>query len=68
MAILGDGEMIGDTEFFKRLEEDLAVAQDEASIEEVWTEADAMACFEGDETNQSIALAIKKRALKRIGG
>jgi phage recombination protein Bet len=66
--ITDDGEILDDTSFFERLEEDLAVAQDEASIEEVWTEADPMARFEGDETNQSIATAIKKRALKRIGG
>ena len=57
-----------DTAFFERLEEDMAVAADEASIEEVWTEADPMARFESDETSQAIALAIKKRALKRVGG
>lgn len=66
--ITENGEIVDDTAFFKRLEEDLAVAQDEASIEEVWTEADPMARFEGDETSQSIAMAIEKRALKRIGG
>jgi hypothetical protein len=27
-----------------------------------------MARFENDETSQAIALAIKKRALKRVGG
>jgi len=63
----GDTEALDDTAFFERLEKGLAVAQDEATIEEVWTEADAMARFEGDETSQSIAIAIKKRALKRIG-
>ena len=63
----GESEALDDTAFFERLEKDLAVAQDEATIEEVWTEADAMARFEGDETSQSIAIAIKKRALKRIG-
>lgn len=57
-----------DTAFFEKLEDDMAVAADEASIEEVWTEADPMARFENDETSQAIALAIKKRALKRVGG
>jgi phage recombination protein Bet len=58
----------GDTAFFERLEADMDEADDEASIEEIWTEADPMARFESDETNQSIALAIKSRALKRVGG
>ncbi|MDQ0996921.1 phage recombination protein Bet [Phyllobacterium ifriqiyense] len=66
--ITADGEVLDDTEFFERLEESLAVTSDEASIEEVWTEADPMARFQNDETSQSIALAIKKRALKRVGG
>lgn len=63
-----DEETLDDTEFFERLEESMAVTSDEASIEEVWTEADPMARFQNDETSQSIALAIKKRALKRVGG
>lgn len=57
-----------DTAFFEKLEEDMAVATDEESIEEAWTEADPMARFENDETSQAIALAIKKRAIKRVGG
>lgn len=63
-----DADEFDDTAFFEKLEEDMAVASDEASIEEVWTEADPMARFENDETSQAIALAIKKRALKRVGG
>lgn len=61
-------EEFDDTAFFEKLEEDMAVATDEASIEEVWTEADPMARFESDETSQAIAMAIKKRAIKRVGG
>lgn len=63
-----NGEVIDDTEYFERLEEALAVVSDQASVEEVWTEADPMSRFEGDETNQAIAMAIRKRAEKRIGG
>lgn len=63
-----NGEVIDDTEYFERLEEALAVVSDMASVEEVWTEADPMSRFEGDETNQAIAMAIRKRAEKRIGG
>lgn len=57
--------------YFEDLEEALAVAQDAATIEEVWTTFDPLATFTGQpngETNQGIALAIKKRAEKRIGG
>jgi phage recombination protein Bet len=64
-------EVIDDTTFFERLEEDLAVVSDLASLEEVWNDADPMARFDGKpqgEINQSIALAIRKRAEKRIGG
>jgi phage recombination protein Bet len=67
----GDGEVIDDTTYFEQLEEALAVVSDMASLEEVWTQADPMARFDGrpnGETNQSIALAIRKRAEKRIGG
>ena len=60
-----------DTAFLDKLEEDMAVGTDAATIEEIWTEADPMARFDGQpngEINQSIALQIKKRHLKRVGG
>lgn len=63
-------ESIDDTTFFDNLESDMAVASDEASIEEVWTAADPMARFEGQpngEINQGIARQIKNRHLKRVG-
>lgn len=66
-----DDEMVDDNTFFEQLEEALAVASDAASIEEAWTQFDPMARFDGKpngEVNQSIALAIKKRAEKRVGG
>lgn len=66
--ITEDGEIIDDTKFFENLEADLSIAGDEATIEEIWTDADPMARFQNDETSQSISLAIKKRALKRVGG
>lgn len=64
-------DVIDDTTFFERLEEALAIAADAATIEEIWTEADPMARFDGKpngEVNQGIAMAIKRRAEKRIGG
>lgn len=63
----GEGE-IDDTEFFEQLDDAMAEAKDIETIEELWTEADPLARFEGDEINQGIAKAIKKRALKRVGG
>jgi phage RecT family recombinase len=70
-AVEADGEVIDDTTFFERLEEALAVVSDAATIEEVWTEFDPLARFDGKpngEINQAIALQIKKRAEKRVGG
>lgn len=64
-------EEFDDTSFFERLEESLAVVSDLASLEEAWSEADPMARFDGKpngETNQGIAMAIRKRAEKRVGG
>jgi hypothetical protein len=63
--------IVDDTDFFNALEEALAIVSDLASLEEVWNDADPMARFDGKpqgETNQSIALAIRKRAEKRVGG
>lgn len=63
-------EVIDDTTFFERLEADLAVVSDAASLEDVWSQHDPLARFTnqpGGEINQGIALAIKKRAEKRIG-
>lgn len=55
------------TDYFTKLDDDLAVVSDMVTLEELWTSADPMARFEGDLTNQSIAKAIRKRAEKRIG-
>lgn len=62
---------VDDTAYFEQLEEAFAVVSDATSIEEVWTEFDPLARFDGkpnSETNQGIAMAIRKRAEKRIGG
>jgi len=70
-ATLFDDEPLSDTAFFEKLEEDLAVVSDLATLEEVWTAADPLARFDGKpagEINQGIAMAIRKRAEKRIGG
>jgi phage recombination protein Bet len=66
-----NGSVIDDTEFFQMLEDAMAIVSDTASLEEVWTEFDPMARFDGKsngEVNQGIAKAIRKRAEKRIGG
>lgn len=63
--------IVDDTEFFEKLEEALAVVSDAESVEEVWSEFDPLARFDGKpqgEINQGIALAIRKRAEKRVGG
>lgn len=64
-------EEVDDTAYFEQLEEAFAVVSDATSIEEVWTEFDPLARFDGkpnSETNQGIAMAIRRRAEKRIGG
>ncbi|MBA3576161.1 MAG: recombinase RecT [Sphingomonas sp.] len=54
--------------FFEELEISLGAETTAEGVEERWNEFDPLATLEGDETNQSIALAIKKRRLKTIGG
>lgn len=63
------GEYVDDRTYFERLEEALAVANDLETVEEIWTEADPLARFDGKpngEVNQAIAMQIRKRAEKRI--
>ncbi|MGB3813994.1 MAG: recombinase RecT [Shinella sp.] len=67
------GEIVRDaaptdaTEFFEALEAELAAAETVEDVEEAWTARDPLAVFEGDETNQAIAIAIKNRRLKALG-
>ena len=56
------------TAFFEEMEASLGAETTAEGVEERWDEFDPLATFDGDETNQSIALAIKKRRLKTIGG
>lgn len=70
MAAAND-EIVSDGDFFQQLEDALATATDEATAEEIWDSFDPMARFDGKphgEVNQGISQAIKRRALKRIGG
>jgi phage recombination protein Bet len=75
-AVMGAGEPVDewpadDTEFFTKLDDDLACAGDLDTLEEIWTSADAMARFTGKpqgEIKQGIAKGIKNRHVKRIGG
>lgn len=72
-AAVIDGEIVRDatpidsTAFFEALEAELAAAESVEDVEEAWTARDPMSVFEGDETNQAIAMAIKKRRLKVLG-
>jgi hypothetical protein len=62
-------DIVDDTEFFEKLEAELALAGDAETLEEIWDSFDPLARFEGKpqgETNQAIAVAIKNNALKRI--
>lgn len=63
-----DGEIIDDTEFFNELETVLAGAMDLPTLEEVWTDFDPLARFDGDDINIGIVNAIKNRREKQIGG
>lgn len=56
------------TDFFEQMETSFAAETTVEGVEERWTEFDPLAQFDGDDINQGIAIAIKKRALKRIGG
>lgn len=63
-----DESVIDSADFFERLEAALLAAETEADIEEVWSDFDPEATFDGDDTNIGIALAIKRRALKASKG
>jgi phage recombination protein Bet len=61
----GDGSE-GDSHFFALLRETIRKADTEEEVEEVWTDADPMARFEGNEVMQKTALAIKNVRLKQL--
>ncbi|MCW0979363.1 hypothetical protein OK142_00955 [Agrobacterium sp. BT-220-3] len=56
------------TEFFQELEEAMAGAMDEATVEEVWSNLDPEGNFDGDDINLDIAHKIKQRRLAQING
>ncbi|WP_320196266.1 hypothetical protein RMR10_004430 [Agrobacterium rosae] len=59
---------IDPTEFFQELEEQMAGAMDEATVEEVWSSLDPDGNFDGDDINLDIAHKIKQRRLAQING
>lgn len=61
-----EGEIIDDNAFFEELEGALAGAMDMETLEEVWTEYDPLARFDGDDVNIGIVNAIKNRRVKQI--
>lgn len=61
-----DGEIIDNNAFFEELEGALGGAMDMETLEEVWTEYDPLARFDGDDVNIGIVNAIKNRRVKQI--
>lgn len=61
-----DAEPVSDSEFFEQLETALAGANDETTLEEVWTEMDPEARFDGDDVSLGIVMAIRTRRLRQI--
>ena len=62
----GDDGADGDAHFFSLLRESIRKADTEEEVEEIWTEADPLARFEGNEVQQKTALAIKNLRLKKL--
>lgn len=61
-----DGEVLDPKEFFEELEIAMQGAKTVEEVEEVWSEFDPLARFDGDDINQGIATAIKNRRLKSL--
>lgn len=74
LTIDGEHEEIGGTDadqdsdfaFFDALRERLAEAPDAATLEEIWTEMDPMARFEGADSDMQICMNIKERRLRLL--
>ena len=62
----GPSAPVEPSEFFDQLEAALAVANDEASVEEAWSDMDPDGTFDGDDLNRDIAQKIKNRRLAQI--
>lgn len=54
--------------FFEAMEAEMAQAMTAEDVEDVWTARDPEAVFDGDDQNIAIAIAIKRRRIKQIGG
>lgn len=65
-AEVEEGEPFDASQYFHDLEDALAVAMDEATVEEVWAAHDPEGQFDGDDTNLNIANVIKARRLKHL--
>jgi hypothetical protein len=63
---IDEAEPFDATQYFHDFEDALAVAGDEATVEEVWSAHDPEGRFDGDDTNLNIANVIKSRRLKQI--
>lgn len=61
-----DGEAFDAAAYFEEFETQLAGANDEATVAEVWSSLDPEGTFDGDDTNLSIAAKIRDRRLLQI--
>lgn len=59
-------EPMDDSEFLQKLDDEMAETSDEASMEQVWANADPMARFEGNDDFQKLATMVYNRHVKRI--
>jgi len=62
----GTYDDLDETAYFDKLEEELAMADDEATVEETWTQFDPMARFEGKDDKQAVAMSFKRKRLSAI--
>jgi len=62
----GPYDDLDETAYFDKLEEELAMADDEATVEEIWTLFDPMARFEGKDDKQAVAMSFKRKRLSAI--
>jgi hypothetical protein len=63
-----DDDSFDSIKYFEDLEERMGNAETLEDLEEIWTEADPMAVFEGNAVDQGIAMSIKRRYTRRLGG
>lgn len=64
--IVDGGDSGSDFDFFDHLRDELSLASDLASLEEIWTQFDPMARFQNDQHSQKMCAGIKAIQVRRI--